>query len=56
MKTTKNLSQDSRSPFRDLKPGPPEYKPGVLTTEYDVGLFRFGFNIILFPTLLWAML
>jgi hypothetical protein len=26
------LSQDSRSPGRDLKPGPPEYEAGVLTT------------------------
>jgi hypothetical protein len=32
-KTTKNLSQDSRSPGRDLNPGPPEYKAGVLTTR-----------------------
>jgi hypothetical protein len=30
---TKNLSQDSRSPGRDLKPGPPEYEAGVLTTR-----------------------
>jgi hypothetical protein len=28
--TTKNLSQDSRSPDRDINPGPPEYE-GVLT-------------------------
>jgi hypothetical protein len=32
-KTTKNLSQDSRSPGRDLDPGPPEYEAGVLTTR-----------------------
>jgi hypothetical protein len=32
-KTTKNLSQDSRSPGRDLNPGPPEYEAGVLTTR-----------------------
>jgi hypothetical protein len=25
-KTTKNLSQDNRSPGRDLNPGPPEYE------------------------------
>jgi hypothetical protein len=31
-KTTTNLSQDSRSPGRDLNPGPPEYE-GVLTTR-----------------------
>jgi hypothetical protein len=32
-KTTKNLSQGSRSPGRDLNPGPPEYEAGVLTTR-----------------------
>jgi hypothetical protein len=32
-KSTKNLSWDSRSPGRDLNPGPPEYKAGVLTTR-----------------------
>jgi hypothetical protein len=32
-KITKNLSQDSRSPSRDLKPGPPEYEAGALTTQ-----------------------
>jgi hypothetical protein len=32
-KTIKNLSQDSRSPGRDLNPGPPEYEAGVLTTR-----------------------
>jgi hypothetical protein len=31
-KTTRNLSQDSRSPCQDLNPGPPEYEAGVLTT------------------------
>jgi hypothetical protein len=30
IKTTKNLRPDSRSPGRDLNPGPPEYE-GVLT-------------------------
>jgi hypothetical protein len=33
MKTTKNLSQASRSPGRDLKPGHPGYQVGVLTTR-----------------------
>jgi hypothetical protein len=28
-KTTKHLIQDSWSPGRDLKPGPPEYEAGV---------------------------
>jgi hypothetical protein len=31
-KTKVNLSQDSRSPGRDLNPGPAEYKAGVLAT------------------------
>jgi hypothetical protein len=31
-KTMKSLTQDSRSPGRDLNPGLPEYKVGVLTT------------------------
>jgi hypothetical protein len=30
--TTKNLSHDSRSPGRDINPGPPEYEAGVLLT------------------------
>jgi hypothetical protein len=29
-KTTKNLSQDSRSPGRNLKPGSSEYEAGAL--------------------------
>jgi hypothetical protein len=32
-KTTKNLSQDSRPPGRDLNPAPPEYESGVLDTR-----------------------
>jgi hypothetical protein len=32
-KSLKTLSQDSRSPGRDLNPGPPEYEAGVLTTR-----------------------
>jgi hypothetical protein len=32
-KTTKNLSQDSRSPGRDLNPGHPEYEAGLSTTR-----------------------
>jgi hypothetical protein len=32
-KTMKNLSQDSRSPGRDLNPGPLEYEAGVVTTR-----------------------
>jgi hypothetical protein len=30
--TTKNISQDNRSPGRGFNPGPPEYEPGWLTT------------------------
>jgi hypothetical protein len=33
LKTTKNHGQDSRSPGRDLNPGPLEYEAGVLTTR-----------------------
>jgi hypothetical protein len=29
----KDLSKESQSPDRDLKPGPPEYKADVLTTR-----------------------
>jgi hypothetical protein len=32
-KTMKNFSQDSRTPGRDMKPGPPGYEIGVLTTR-----------------------
>jgi hypothetical protein len=32
-KTTKSLSQDSRSPGPYLKPGPPRYEAGVLTAR-----------------------
>jgi hypothetical protein len=32
-KTTKPLRQDSRSPGRDLNPGPLKYKAGVLTAR-----------------------
>jgi hypothetical protein len=32
-KATKNFSQDSRSPGRDLNSGPPEYEAGMLTTR-----------------------
>jgi hypothetical protein len=28
-----NLSQDSRFPGQDVKPGPPEYEAGVLNTQ-----------------------
>jgi hypothetical protein len=32
-KTTKNLSQDSRSPGRDWNAGPSEYESGILSTQ-----------------------
>jgi hypothetical protein len=32
-KTTRNPSQDSRSPDRELNPGPHEYEAEVLTTQ-----------------------
>jgi hypothetical protein len=33
MKTTKNLSQNNRSPGRDLNPVSPEYEAGILATQ-----------------------
>jgi hypothetical protein len=39
-KTTKTLSQDSRSSGRDLNPGPPVYEAGVLTTRTRRKVFR----------------
>jgi hypothetical protein len=33
-KNHENLSQDRRSPSRDLNPGPAEYETGVLTTRW----------------------
>jgi hypothetical protein len=32
-KAKKNLCQDSRSPGRDMNPGPIEHEAGVLTTQ-----------------------
>jgi hypothetical protein len=32
MKSTKTVSQDSRSPVRDLNPEPPEYEVELLTS------------------------
>jgi hypothetical protein len=37
-KTTKHLSQDSRSPNRDLNLVALEYEAGVLTNNHDVRL------------------
>jgi hypothetical protein len=45
-KATKNLSQDNWSPGEDLKPGPPEYEAGMLTTR-----LIFSVLIILFENL-----
>jgi hypothetical protein len=39
-KTTKKLSQDSQSPDRDLKPGPPKYEAGVVATAATFGSFE----------------
>jgi hypothetical protein len=33
MKSTENLHEDIRSTGQDLKPVPPEYEAGVLTTK-----------------------
>jgi hypothetical protein len=45
--TSKNLSQDSRSPSRDLNPGPSEYETGVLITAFSCALYEATFS--LFP-------
>jgi hypothetical protein len=39
-KTTKNLSQDNRSPGSDLNQRPPEYKAAVLTTRPQFSVHR----------------
>jgi hypothetical protein len=51
-KTTKSLSQDSRSLGRDLKPGPPEYEAQMLNTRprssvllYDIKQWRTCFGL-----------
>jgi hypothetical protein len=61
-KTTKTLSQDSRSPSLDLTPWPPECEAGVLTTRpqrsviqsNDVSrLWRWCLCAVLFVPLSW---
>jgi hypothetical protein len=37
-KTTRNLTQDSRSPYRDLNLGPPKYEAGVITIPLRLGI------------------
>jgi hypothetical protein len=39
-KTTKRLSEDSRSPGRDLKAGPPTYEVGMLITMFGKYMFN----------------
>jgi hypothetical protein len=54
-KTTKTLSQNSRSPGRDLNAGPPEYKAEMLTTRIRhsaINLEEFINSLGLFSTLL----
>jgi hypothetical protein len=57
-KTTRNLSQDSRSPGQDLNPGPPEYEARDLTTrprssvqnlesgrqEYNISRYKLSYH------------
>jgi hypothetical protein len=43
-KTTKNLSQDSRSPARDLNPGPPEYEARVSPTRPRRSVYFSGLS------------
>jgi hypothetical protein len=40
METTKNFSQETWSPNRDLKPGPLKYEAGVLTTRSRRSVFQ----------------
>jgi hypothetical protein len=47
---TKTLSQDSRSPARDINARHPEYKAKVLTTSQEVRLLIFSFISITMPT------
>jgi hypothetical protein len=44
LRNTKTLSQDSQFPGRDLKPGPPEYKSGMLTTRTRLSATSFLFR------------
>jgi hypothetical protein len=46
-KITKNLSQDSRSPGRDLNPGPPEYESEVLAFVLMTRIFFAFLQIII---------
>jgi hypothetical protein len=46
-KTTKNLSQDSRSLDRDLNQGPPEYEVCVLSTQVRKGSMKGRERIII---------
>jgi hypothetical protein len=39
-KTTKNLTQDSRSPGRDLNPRPPEFEARLLTTRPRYSVYK----------------
>jgi hypothetical protein len=43
-KTQEDFSEDSRSPGRDLNPGPPEYEAGVPNTRprRSVGIYGDG--------------
>jgi hypothetical protein len=45
-KTTKNVCQDSYSPWRDLKQGPPEHEAGILPTESQRSLVD-GINLLI---------
>jgi hypothetical protein len=45
-KTTKDLSQDSRSPGRDFKPGPAEYEVGVLIIRLHRSVTGMPFSVL----------
>jgi hypothetical protein len=41
--THENLNQNSRSPVRELKPGPPDYEAGMLTTQPRRSVYIWGY-------------
>jgi hypothetical protein len=49
MITTKNLSQDSRSPCRHSNLGPPEYEVGLLITTFGVKNTKMRKSYCVYP-------
>jgi hypothetical protein len=50
-KITKYLSRYSRSPGRNLNPGPPEYEAGVLTIRPRRSVSYLLFHLVLYSNL-----